>query len=248
MKSFLKAGLIAVAALVFAANSSVFAQIPGQLAPDYPAGEAPEPAEIARVEKAVAERPNDLNLVRKLGKGYFFQFFGDGMVEAVPKAEKTLERAISIRNDDAEAIVYLGALHILKGQRLQKKDAAAQKTSYDLGFEMIKKAESIDPRHGAVMSVASASYLWLPESYGMTDHVIAIVEGMRKAMGPMFKKFHHHGQQRLLLTLGEAYARKGETEKARGLFEEALAVHGNSREAGLLRHQLAKLPAAAGKK
>ncbi len=245
MRRFTRASLFAAAALIFITAPHSLAQIPGQLAPDYPAGEAPEPAEIERVEKAVAERPNDLNLVRKLGKGYFFQFFGDGMVEAVPKAEKTLERAIEIRNNDAEAIVYLGALHILKGQRLHKKDAVAQKKSYDLGFELLKKAESVDPRHGAVMSVASASYLWLPESYGMTDHVIAIVEGMRKAMGPMFKKFHHHGQQRLLLTLGEAYARKGETEKARGLFEEALAVNGNSREAGLLRHQIAKLPPPA---
>ena len=35
--------------------------------------------EIAEVEKAVAAKPDDFELVRKLGKGYFFRFFGRAM-------------------------------------------------------------------------------------------------------------------------------------------------------------------------
>ena len=51
-------------------------QRPGQLTVDYAAGEAPSVEEIAKVEAEVAAKPDDYELVRKLGKGYFFRFFG----------------------------------------------------------------------------------------------------------------------------------------------------------------------------
>lgn len=232
---------IAFSSLLFAAVFSLHAQIPNQLAQDFVAGKAPSPEEVAKFEKDVAANPSDARLTRKLGKAYFFQFFDEGDRAAVPKSQKTLEHALVLKQDDPETLAYLGALHILRATRLEKSAAAKQKASFDRGFELIKKAESLAPRNGAVMSVASASYLWLPDSYGMAGHVIEIVEGMRKAMGPMFQKYHHHGQQRLLLTLGQAYVKVGKPEKALPLFEEALAVNGTSREAGLLRAEIKRL-------
>ncbi len=235
----------------YAASSAMFlfllltlrisAQIPNQLAQDFVAGEVPDAAEVAKYEKAAAASPNDLAAVRKLGKAYFFQFFGDGDADAVPRAQKTLERALTIQKDDPETLAYLGALHVIRGQRLEKDNKVKQKESFDKGFEMVRLAEKLNPRHGAVLSVASATYLYLPDSYGMAPHVIEIVEGLRKAMGPMFKQFSHHGQQRLLLTLGQAYARTGKSDTARGLFNEALAVDTASTEAGLIKTELAKL-------
>jgi tetratricopeptide (TPR) repeat protein len=228
--------------LLFSTAALTTAQIPGQLAQDFVAGSAPSPEEVTKLEKEVSASPNDARLVRKLGKAYFFQFFDEGDRPAVPKSEKTLERSLVLAKDDPEALAYLGALHILRATRLEKGDSAKQKASYQKGFELVKKAEELGgPRNGAVMSVASASYLWLPDSFGMAPHVIEIVEGMRKAMGPMFKKFHHHGQQRLLLTLGQAYAKVGKTDMALPLFEEGLAVNDTSREAGLLRAEIRKL-------
>ena len=125
--------------------------------------------------------------------------------------------------------------------RVEKGNASKQKASNDRGFEMLKRAEKIDPRHGAVVAIASASYLWLPDSFGMAPHVVEMLEGMRKGMGPYFQKFSHHGQQRLLLTLGQAYVRVGQQAKAISLFEEALVVDGDSHEADLLRSELKKL-------
>ena len=177
----------------------------------------------------------------KLGKAYFFQFFDEGDRPAVPKSQKTLERALTIVKDDPETLAYLGSLHVLRGVRLEKGNAAKQKASFEKGFELVKLAEKLDPRHGAVISVASATYLWLPDSYGMAPHVVEMLEGMIKGMGPMFKKFAHHGQQRILLTLGQAYIRTDQPEKAKTTFDEALAVNGTSREAGLLRTELAKM-------
>ncbi len=228
-----------VLCFVFAGSAS--AQIPNQLAQDFVAGEAPSLEDVARYEKEAAANPGYLRPIRKLGKAYFFRFFGAGENDFAAKAQKTLEQALTLTKDDPETLAYLGSLHVLRGLRIEKIDAPKQKVSFDKGFEILKLAEKVGPTNGAVISIASASYLWLPDSYGMAPHVIEMIEGMRKAMGPYFNKFAHHGQQRLLLTLGQAYVKTGQAEKARAAFDEALAVNGTSREAGYLRTELAKL-------
>lgn len=217
------------------------AQIRGQLAEDFVAGTVPSLEEIAKLEAEVAAKPDDFRLTRKLAKGYFFQFFGEGRAGSMPKAEKLLEQALTLRKDDPETLAYLGTLYALSAQRLDKQDPAKQKASFERGFELLKRAEQLAPADGAVVSVVSASYLLLPDSYGMAPHVIEMLEGMRRAMGPMFTRFSHHGQQRLLLTLGEAYAKTGQTEKARASFDEALKINRASVEAELIKAELAKL-------
>jgi tetratricopeptide (TPR) repeat protein len=223
------------------------AQIPNQLAQDFVVGHAPSAEDVAQFEKDAAAKPTDLHLVRKLGKAYFFQFFGDGMNEAIPKAESTLNKALALQKDDPETLAYLGAFYVIEGQRVYEKDAVKQKAAYDRGFELIKKAEAADPRNGAVVSIASATYIFLPDSYGMVPHVIEMLEGMIKGMGPYFQKFSHHGQQRILLILGQAYARTNQPEKARVRFDEALKVEAASDEAILIKKELRKLGPVAEK-
>ena len=225
-----------------------FAQRPGQFTVDYAAGEAPSVEEVTKVEAEVAAKPDDYELVRKLGKGYFFRFFGAREAAFVPKAQATLERALTLKKYDPETLAYLGALHVFAADRLEEKGSVKQKAGYDKGFEILRHAEKVAPRLGSVIAIASGSYIVLPDSYGMVPHVIEMIEGMRKAMGPVFKKFHAHGQQRLLLTLGQAYARQGNREKAKALFDEALAVKDTSREAGIIKRELAKLETAAANK
>lgn len=227
--------------IILVCAAAAVGQIPNQLAQDFVAGSAPSPEQVAQFEKDAAANPNDLRLVRKLGKAYFFQFFDEGDKPAVPKSQKTLEKALTITKDDPETLAYLGSLHVLRGVRLEKDNPAKQKASFDKGYELIKLAEKLDPRNGAVASVAAGTYMWLPDSYGMAPHVVEMLEGMIKGMGPYFKKFAHHGQQRLLLTLGQAYVKTGQPEKAKAAFDEALAVNGTSREAALLRTELSKM-------
>ena len=176
-----------------------------------------------------------------------------------PVVTKALEDTVgfgtlppTMRADWDETLAYYGALYAQIARRLDKADPAKQKADFDKSYELLTRAEKIAPRHGAVVSVTSASYLDLPESYGMAPHVIEQLEGMRKGMGPMFEKFSHHGRQRvmeaiakekqrLLLTLGRAYAATGQPEKARANFDEALAINQESTEANLLKTELAKL-------
>jgi tetratricopeptide (TPR) repeat protein len=216
-------------------------RIEGQLAQDFTAGKVPRSEEIAAAEKDAAAYPNDFATVRRLGKGYFFQYFGAGNKDAVPKAMATFDKALELKKDDPETLAYYGALYVFTAKRNDKNDPAKQKAGYDKGFELLQKAEKLAPRDGAVISITSGSYVDLPESYGMAPHIIGTLEGMRKGMGPAWNQFSHHGRQRLLLTLGRAYVQAGQPEKGRANFDEALAINGESTEANLLRNELAKL-------
>jgi len=217
------------------------APIPNQLAQDFVAGRVPRSEEIAAAEADVAANPTNFEMTRRLGKGYFFQYFGAGNASSIPKAMATFDKALELKKDDPETLAYYGALYVFSAKRVDKNDPAKQKVAFDKGFELLQKAEKLAPRNGAVISVTSGSYVDLPESYGMAPHVVETLEGMRKGMGPMFDKFSHHGRQRLLLTLGRAYAQTGQPEKARANFDEALAINGESTEANLLKTELAKL-------
>lgn len=217
------------------------APIPGQLAQDFVAGRVPRSEEIDAAEKDVAANPTSVEMMRRLGKGYFFQYFGAGNASAIPKAQATFDRVLELKKDDPETLAYYGALYGQIARRIDKNDPAKQKIGFDKSFELLQRAEKLAPRHGAVLSVTSSSYLDLPESYGMAPHVVGQLEGMRKGMGPMFDKFSHHGRQRLLLTLGRAYAATGQVDKARANFDEALAINQETTEANLLKAEIAKL-------
>ena len=182
--------------------------------PDLAPGRAPTDAEVAKAEQDVAAHPDDFHLVRKLGKAYFYQFFGDHDKAAAPKARKTLERAHELKKDDAETIAFLGTVARLTGRAQD-------------GTELFKQALALDPDNGAVLSLLS----------GFGD--VAAMEKLRAQPG--FPNTSDHGRQRVLLGLGRDRARKGETDKARAFYEEGLKINGNSREAAMLKAELAKL-------
>jgi tetratricopeptide (TPR) repeat protein len=216
--------------------------IPGQLAQDFVAGRVPRASEVEAAEADAAAKPNDLAVVRRLGKAYFFQYFGGNNSAAIPKAQATLDRALAISKDDPETLAYSGALWVFLGGRRDAGDPAKQKEDFDKGFELLQRAERIAPRNGAVGAITAGSYVELPKSYGMAQHVVDMLEGMRRGMGPAWDQFSHHGRQRLLLTMGRAYAQVGKPAEARARFDEALKINEQSAEAGLLRTELSKLP------
>jgi tetratricopeptide (TPR) repeat protein len=217
------------------------APIPGQLAQDFVAGRVPRDAEILEADKDAAAAPTNVAIVRRLGKAYFFKYFGGGNVPSIAKAQATFDRVLQLKTDDPETLAYSGALWAFVALRQDTADAARQKAHFDTAFALMQRAEKLAPRDGAVLSVTSAGYLELPASYGMAPHVVQMLEGMRRGMGPMFDQFSHHGRQRLLLTLGRAYALTGQTDKARAHFDEALAINQESTEARLLKAELEKL-------
>jgi len=234
--------MLPLAVFILLASAAITsAQIPGQFAQDFVAGRVPSEEEIAKLEQDVTAHPDDFRVVRKLGKGYFFQFFGEGRTSSMAKSRKMLQRALELKKDDAETTAYLGALAALVAQRA--KDPAEKEASARRAFDLLKKAQELEPNNGAVLAVTGASFLSLPDSFGGAQLTVDTLEKFRRMMGPMFARQSHHGQQRILLTLGQAYGKLGQTGKARALFEEGLKADQDSVEAAMLKAELGKLRA-----
>ncbi|HKG23241.1 MAG TPA: tetratricopeptide repeat protein [Blastocatellia bacterium] len=226
-------------ALLLLVAGAAFGQIKGQFAQDFVAGRVPGDEEIAGLEKEVAANPDDFRLARKLGKGYFFQYFGEGRTSSAPKARLALERALKMHEDDPETLVYLGGLDAVIYER--SKDEGERQAAGKLAVERLKRAQQLAPANGAVLSVAAASYITLHDSFKTAPLAAEAMEKLRAGMGPRFSSFSHHGQQRILLTQGQAYIKMGEAEKARACLEEGLKVDPESTEAMMIKAALGKL-------
>ncbi len=236
--SSLRKSIYSLLVLLLVTGSAV-AQIKGQFAEDFVAGNVPSDEEISSLEKEVAAHPDDFRLVRKLGKGYFFQYFGEGRASSAPKARRELERALKLKEDDPEALVYLGGLDAVVYER--SKDEGERQAAGKRAVERLKRAQELAPGHGGVLSVAAASYITLDDSFKTAPLAAEAMEKVRARMGPMFSRFSHHGQQRILLTQGQAYIKMGQVEKARACLEEGLKVNPETVEASMIKATLAKL-------
>jgi tetratricopeptide (TPR) repeat protein len=236
--------LISCAAVALALTAATPAQesdkrYSGQFAQDWEAGRVPTPDEVAQAERAAAARPDDGRAARRLAKGYFFQYFGARRAEALSKSRQAFAKALTLMPDDAESIVYAASLDALEAVR--GLEGAERDAKFKSALEGLERAQKLAPRHGAVLSVSIGTYLWFPDSYGTVPRAAALAEGMRKAMGPAFSRFSPHGQQRILLSQGQAYARLGRLDEAQACFEQGLAVASDTVEFGLLEAELEKL-------
>ena len=216
---FLAASPVARAQTETVEKGKVASKVLGGYENDFIPGRPPSKEEMAAIEKEVAANPEDFKLVRKLGIGYFYRVFGAREVEAAPKAQQTLARALELKKDDALTIAFQAALAFVAGDRLPDL-----KGRHD---ELFKKARELEPDNVGVLSLAAAVYS------GNTEKAIEITERIRKLLGPEFKNWSRHGQERVLFTQGRAYARVGRVEEARTCFEEGLRVNPTAFQAEL---------------
>ncbi len=181
---------------------------------DFTPGRTPTREEVAAIEKEVAANPEDFKLVRKLGIGYFYRVLGAREAEAAPKAQKTLARALELQKDDALTIAFQALLAAVAGKDLPDLRGRAD--------ELVKKALELEPNNVGVLSVVAGVY-----NVGNPDpeKAIEITERIRKLLGAEFKNWSSHGQERILLTQGRAYASAGRLKEAQACFEDGLAVN-----------------------
>ncbi len=178
---------------------------------DFTPGQTPSKEEIAAIEKEVAGNPDDFKLVRKLGIGYLYRVFGAKETEAAPKAQEKLARALELKKDDALTIAFQGTLAYLAG-----KDLPDLKGRTD---ELFKGARELEPNNVGILSLAAGVYA------GNTEQAIEITERIHKLLGPEFRNWSRHGQERVLLTQGRAYRRARRVKEAQACFEDGLAVN-----------------------
>lgn len=179
--------------------------------PDLATGRAPTPEEVAAAEKDAATHPDEFLVVRKLGKTYFYRFFGGGDEAAAPKAHAALTRALAMKPDDAETMAFIGTVDRLTGRGRE-------------GAELMAKARRLDPTNVGVLGLLS----------GFGD--VSAMKQLR-AM-PEFASMSDHGRQRVLLGLGKDLALHGKPAEALALFAEGLAINKDTREARMLATEL----------
>lgn len=182
--------------------------------PDLVSGRAPTLAEVTAVEQEAAAHPQDFAIMRKLGKIYFYRFFGAHEAAAEPQARAALKRALGLKPDDAEALAFLGSVERLSGHGRE-------------GAEIMARARTLDPTNIGVLGLLS----------GFGD--VSAMEQLRAL--PEFSGMPAHGRQRILLGLGKDRARNGKPEAARALFAEGLAISKDTREARMLAAEMALL-------
>lgn len=203
-------------------NGTVRGSVLGGYEPDFTPGRPPSRQEIVAIEQEVASNPDDFKRVRKLGIGYFYRVFGAREMAAGPKAQQTLARALELKPDDALTIAFQGALAVVAGDQLPDLKGRQD--------ELFKRAIELEPNNIGTLSLAAAVYA------GKPDKAIELTERIRKQLGPEFKHWSRHGQERILLTQGRAYARVGRVQEARECFEQGLSVN-----ATLFQGELEKL-------
>ena len=205
------AGLVAWAQSVPTEKGTVNTNVLGGYENDFTPGRTPTKEEIAKIEQEVAANPEDFKLVRKLAIGYFYRFFGGNEVEAAPKAQATLARALELKKDDGLTIAFQASLAYVAGSRLPDLKGRHE--------ELFKKALKLEPNNVGILSLFIAVYS------GDTAKAIEGTERIRKLLGPEFKNWSRHGQQQVLVTQGRAYARAGRLEEAQTCFEDGLVVN-----------------------
>ncbi len=185
-------------------------------------GRTPTAKEIAEVEKQVAENPNDFQLVRKLGKGYFYRKWQADDTDAGAKAKQMLERALELKKDDPESLAFMGIVLSVGG--VGGTDLAGRNAE-----QCFLQAEKIDPNNIAVLGL----------QLGINQRNargVELAERMRTL--PDFAELSAHGQQRAFLTLGWGAARKGDAKQARSFFQEGLNLDPTTQEAAMFRAEL----------
>ena len=202
-----------------AERGKVVGKVLGGYETEFTPGRPPGKEEMATLEKEAAANPDDFKCVRKLGIGYFYRVFGAGETEAAPKAQQTLARALALKPEDALTLAFQGALATVAGERLPELKGR--------NHQLFKRARELEPDNVGVLSLAAAVYAGNPEQ------AIEITERIRTLLGPEFQHWSRHGQEKVLLTQGRAYARVGRVEAARACFETGLRVNAATFQAEL---------------
>lgn len=182
--------------------------------PDLVTGRAPNIEEVVAAEAAAKVNPDDFPTVRKLGKTYFYRFFGAGDKDAAAKARTTLTRALALKPDDAEIMAFIGTVDRLTGHQRE-------------GIDLMAKARKLDPKNVGILGLLS----------GFGD--VSAMEELRAL--PEFPQMSDHGRQRILLGLGKDRVRQRQNDEARTLFTEGLAINKATPEARMLRSEIEKL-------
>lgn len=161
----------------------------------------------------------------KVRNDFFAGFAGDR--EAFARGMKTAAETIAANPNHAEALVWHGAgLYMMAGQAFQKGDSQKGMELYGKAFAEMDKGVALEPKSIGVRIPRGAALLAATSMQPMDNRVRGEVKRAAEDFQVTFDMqkgsldtLGQHPLGQLLLGLGDAYSRLGETEKARTYFE-----------------------------
>ena len=187
------------------------------------------------LQGVLAQKPNDVETLMKLGKIYHDQGVA-GNDDAVDKGFTCFDKILQIDPSNAVALVYRGSLWTLRA-----RDAwwpFTKMKDVDKGVDEMDKAVDLAPDNISVRLVRGINSVNLPSMFHRLPVALKDFEYMMS--DAKFAGFNPHLQATIYCWAGIAYNNDNQTAKAKELLQKAISADPNSETAHKAENELKK--------
>lgn len=176
-----------------------------------------EAEEIAEIERRLAEDPANVSLIVEAGRACL----GDaqrGDKAALKKAEKYLDRALSLAPDDPQTLVLHGSMLALKGR--DAKLPIMKMRHVQNGLKEMDRAVELAPMDFEIRYQRGAYSLNLPDIFDRAGTAVEDFEHLLKMATQTPDSLSGEEVTGIRLYLAQAKIKVGDVEEARALLEK----------------------------
>jgi tetratricopeptide (TPR) repeat protein len=184
--------------------------------------------EVKAIEDSLKTDTNNTRLMLKLGIIYHNKG-ASGDKEAVSKAENILKKLIEIDPQNAEAHCWYGSVLTLKGGNAMLPFEKMMHVNN--GTKEMDKAVSLAPDNITVRLTRANNSLKLPDFFNRLDTAITDFEYLISMKQKNTETFSDNLLPNIYLSLGIAYKRKGDLNKAGENWKKVLEIAPNTKAA-----------------
>jgi cytochrome c-type biogenesis protein CcmH/NrfG len=187
------------------------------------------------LQGVLAQKPNDVETLMKLGKIYHDQGVA-GNDDAVDKGFTCFDKVLQIDPANAVALVYRGSFWTLRA-----RDAwwpFTKMKDVDKGVDEMDKAVDLAPDNISVRLMRGINSVNLPSMFHRLPVALKDFEYMMS--DPRFAGFNPHLQATIYCWAGIAYNSDNQTAKAKELLQKAISADPNSEMARKAESELKK--------
>ncbi len=188
------------------------------------------------LEGILAQKPNDVETLMKLGRIYHDQGVA-GNDDAVDKGFTCFDKVLQLDPSNAVALVYRGSLWTLRA-----RDAwwpFTKMKDVDKGVDEMDKAVDLAPDNVSVRLVRAINSVNLPSMFRRLP--IALKDFEYLMNDSKFAGYNLHLQSTIYCWAGIAYNNDGQAAKAKELLQKAVSADPNSETAKKAENELKKI-------
>lgn len=191
---------------------------------------------VGELEKALQQKPNDVQTLVALGKIYLDQAAA-GDAAAVEKGMTYLDKALEIQSTNSVALAYRGSLWTIRGR--EASDPFDKMNFVEKGIDEMDRAVEMTPDNVTARLVRGVNSVKLPSLFNRL--AIAIKDFSFLLADSRFSHLDVQLQSTIYYWAGVAYKNDNQKSKARELLEKAISTSPNSGIAASAQEELNSL-------